>query len=241
MINKILKTIKAFKSILITLLVLGSLIFSGIQQYRINKLAKEAYNSALVIDSLYASNDTLKILKTLSDSNTTYWQKQATQLQDLNDTLEEKLSQQIVVSNTLQLKLDSVSFSDTTNVVTNQDSTLFLHFEKYQKPFTVKSDVTVNTKNKTGVSLFDVKTDPILFNLRIGCKDGPGGIKSADVTIGVPSWVTPEVGQLTQEDDVCNPVKANLGIKGTWDLFPTYFKVGVPVTIGLLTLMIIAR
>ena len=205
--------------------------FIGAQQVRIHRLQSQLYSSNLSLDSLQASTDTLRELKGVSDSTSTYWQQRAIQLKDINSNLEKELNQQIVIADSFKLKLDSLEINDTTQNVEITDTLATAHFEQYQEPVTIKSDVSINLINKDATALFKVKVDPITMNLYVGCQDGENNFKKAQVTVGLPSWATPEITSIQQTSEVCNPYNAN-NAPTIWGIPNSYAKWGIPILFG---------
>lgn len=221
-----------------TILLLG---FVGVQQYRINKLSQQIYFGQLAQDSLLASNDSLREVVNLSDSLITFWSQSAVQLSEYNSDLEKKLGQQIVVAQNLQLMVDSLSISDTTTITTHTDSTVEMHFDTYKEPYTVHADVTLNTVSDDAIANFGIKLDPIKFGVYVACEKTTTDFKRANVLFSSPTWATPVIDSLQQEDDVCNPILANMSMKNSWDLFPKSIKIGLPATIVLLATLLILK
>lgn len=163
-------------------------------------------DAAMRTDSLYAANDTARVLelRTLSDS-VTAMQLRIVQTTLERDSVDRELRLRPVVRVRAGIQVDTLRMTDTVEVPTFVSDTVKAYdFEGEDGPFAFHGNAQLFPSDR---ALFNVNvnlTRPIPVSARISC-GSEHGIRSASLTMTAENPFTIRPESVFQEPGICNP------------------------------------
>jgi len=211
---------------LIKILLVPVLIFVSWGAFTVYGWKVAALDNALRVDSLYAVEDTTRIV--FADSLRTF-ELRAIQAETRADDLDRELDVRsraradlVVVAEPLDTVVTSPASIDS---VGSREATLSI----YRTPYTVEAHVSIPLEPLPAIWQLRIGLDPIPLNVRLSCAtDSDFDVVPAFVQVTAPRWATIGITNVQQEPGICNPVQFQL--PGAPSVFTRTVR---PVAIGL--------
>lgn len=186
----------------VLVVLLGAL---GAQTVRLRQAQAVALDEALARDSVEAVLDSTRELVGIMGDSARVWQRRALQARQDADALDRQLGQARQALVALEATVRPLDTTLVGVAVAAPDSTTRVaRFQARQEPFTVLAVATLPRPPAQPTLALGIGLDPVPLRVRVGCADGPGLVRPANVTVEGPPWATVDLLFASTDPAVCN-------------------------------------